>query len=95
MIASGEKKEEYRDYTEFWQARLMLYDITERNNITPHKRYYDYKKFDTVTFQHGYRRDASRMVFEFKGVEARNGKPEWGAEPGKEYFVISLGKRIS
>ena len=27
-----------------------------------------------------------------KGIEIREGDPEWGAEPGKLYFVIKHGK---
>ena len=29
-----------------------------------------------------------------KGIEIRTGNPEWGAEPGKLYFVILHGKQI-
>lgn len=39
--------------------------------------------------------DKSRIKeFEHKGIEIRTGNPEWGAEPGKIYFVILHGKEI-
>ena len=38
--------------------------------------------------------DTERILkFEHAGIEIRTGKPEWGAEPGKLYFVIKHGKR--
>lgn len=40
--------------------------------------------------------DTERIIqFEHAGIEIRKGNPEWGAEPGKIYFVIKHGKRIS
>lgn len=36
--------------------------------------------------------DTSRILkLEHKGIEIREGNPEWGAEPGKLYFVIKHG----
>lgn len=44
-----------------------------------------YPKFD----------NKDRIVeFEHEGIEIRQGNPEWGAEPGKIYFVIKHGKQI-
>lgn len=54
----------------------------------------DFKKFKTVTFQHGYSKTSRRMTFELLGYEVRTGKIEWGAAPGVKYFVIKLGKRL-
>jgi hypothetical protein len=34
------------------------------------------------------------MTFEIKDIILGRGKEEWGAEPGKDYFVIKLGERI-
>jgi hypothetical protein len=53
-----------------------------------------FKKFDVNTMTLGYPKstDTSRMKnFEHKGIEIRTGNPEWGAEPGKLYFVIKHG----
>ena len=39
--------------------------------------------------------DTERILkLEHKGIEIREGKPEWGAEPGKKYFVIKHGQPI-
>lgn len=34
------------------------------------------------------------LTLEHKGIEIREGNPEWGAESGKIYFVIKHGKII-
>lgn len=51
-----------------------------------------FKKFDKVVFTLGYPKadDTSRRL-EFKNPKIRigTGRPEWGAEPGKNYFVIT------
>jgi len=39
--------------------------------------------------------DTERILkLEHKGIEIREGNPDWGAEPGKLYFVIKHGKII-
>ncbi len=87
MIKSGEKKEEYREVTNHWHKRLCngalnIFDI-------------GYKEFDTVTFTNGYSPISPRIEIEFKGITVRTGKQEWGAESGKKYFVIKLGKILT
>ena len=79
LLQSGVKPEEYRELKPFWAKRLCG------------------KTFDSVEFTLGYPKadDTSRrMTFECNGIVVTTGNPEWGAEPGKEYFVIKLGKRI-
>lgn len=91
MIASGEKKEEYRDEKEFWVKRLFV----------NHSEYFQLKKnkkgssmFTHVKFARGghFHPSILQMVIELKGYEYRTGNPDWGAEPGKEYLVIKLGQ---
>ncbi len=56
-----------------------------------------FKNFTTNTLTKGYphKEDMSRKkVYEHKGIEINYGKSEWGAEPGKLYFVIKHGKRL-
>lgn len=52
-------------------------------------------KFDVVEFKNGYQKTAPVMNKAFKNIQVRPGKPEWGAEPGKKYFVIELGELCS
>ena len=53
------------------------------------------RKYDTITFSNGYAKDRPQLVIELKGIEIREGKPEWGAEPGKKYFVLKTGQILS
>ena len=95
LIASGEKKEEYREIKPYWGKRLT--DLPNGHYLFSHR--YGYQKFHfkditSVTFYLGYQKDRPSMTFKVDGIEIGKGKEEWGAEPGKEYFVIKLGERI-
>lgn len=84
MILSGEKTEEYRDITIYWFSRLFDYVA-----CIPHS-----KRFDTITFSNGYSKNRPQFVIEFKGIEIREGNPEWGVVPWEKYFVLKLGSVI-
>lgn len=102
MIDSGVKLEEYREIKGYWVKRLLCWigrscqffgeDYSRTDRLQIPSGYY--KAFDVVEFQHGYSKTARRMKFECLGIEIRTGNTDWGAEPGKEYFVIKLGKRL-
>lgn len=56
-----------------------------------------FKKFDKNIMTLGYPKsgDTERILkLEHKGIEIREGNPEWGAEPGKLYFVIKHGEKL-
>ena len=80
MIATGVKKEEYREVKEFYIKRL--YD-TDRH----------FKHYDAVRFHRGQGGKVSILV-ECKGIRIGLGKPDWGA-PEEDVFIISLGEIIS
>lgn len=86
MIASGEKKEEYREIKDYWVNRLC--------NVGAEVEHcgLDYKDFDIVEFKNGYSKDAPKVHLQFIECYVDKGKPEWGAELDKEYFVIKLGE---
>lgn len=92
LILSGEKKEEYRDITEYWIKRLF---VNHREYFTLLKKGSQSLQFTHICFQHGYANDAPRFEIECKGIKIATGKKKWGAEKGKKYFVIKLGKIIS
>jgi len=101
MIASGEKPEEYREIKKYWAVRLCgssQYNGNDKGLLPKDKSTYwngfypiNFEKYDYVKFTNGYGKNAPTKVVEFKGIEIRTGNHEWGAEPGKEYFVIKLG----
>lgn len=93
MIASGEKKEEYRGIKPFWIKRLLS-NIEHLETIDDVKAVgARFKTFEYIHFANGYNRPRKINV-ECLGIEIKTGKSEWGAEPGKEYFVIKLGDII-
>lgn len=87
LIKIGEKKEEYREINDYWKKRLV-YKLGDRHNgiLTV------LESFDNLVLTLGYPRkdDADRHLF-FRNPRIRigEGKQEWGAEPGKRYFVIT------
>lgn len=92
LISSGVKLEEYREINLYWMRRLCV--------PLPRGRYSleDFYYFQRVVFTLGYPRkgDLSRRVaFRDINIRVDFGRPEWGAEPGKKYFVISWGSRCS
>ena len=84
IIKSGIKKEEYRELTEYWARRLLFFPYTIGRSM--------HRNFISVCFHRGYTNEKS--YYEFNGIEIGTGRPEWGAEPGKQYFIIKLGKEI-
>lgn len=81
MIASGEKKEEYRDYGAYWANRLHNFLCRSREKIA------------IVSFSKGYKK--AGMFFRIedisKTIDCIN--PEWG-EPTSQHYVIRLGERV-
>ncbi len=89
MIASGEKPEEYREIKLYWNIRLLenFYGIMPANP--------EFQMFDAVHFKNGYSKQAPEMAFEFLGITIGEGKPEWGAKAGEQYYIIQLGEKIT
>lgn len=83
MIESGEKKEEYREIKDYWKSRLCCGFPSLYSEID----------FDVVSFRNGYTKDAPVINLKWEGMDVREGRPEWGAEVGKKYFVIKLGEK--
>lgn len=86
MIASGEKKEEYRALKYYWWRRL-----TDTTSVSGGMR--KDKVFDVVIFRNGYAKNAPTITIEFKGISIGHGKYEWGATG--ESFIIKLGEILS
>lgn len=88
MIKAGVKLEEYREITDYWKTRLIYgEDIDRWGNYEVF-----FNNFDKLVFSLGYPKvgDTSRRL-EFNAPKIRigEGRQEWGAEPGKLYFVIT------
>lgn len=77
MIASGIKREEYREMKPYWHKRLLN------------------KHYDAIRFRNGYKKNAPRMLVEFKGLQSSLGIVEWGAPEGIPVYIIKLGKILN
>lgn len=97
LIKSGVKLEEYREVKETYIKRFC----TEQNKDCPWLNpvgsitFIIRNDFDTLVFTLGYPKKTDterRLVFKNPKIEVRTGKPEWGAVPGKNYFVITWDK---
>lgn len=90
MIASGEKKEEYREIKPFWIRRLHTIYKSDKSVEGNHQ-----KPFDKVFFRNGYASNAPTMEVEFKGLDIGPAKPEWSDNWQGDVFIIKLGDIIS
>lgn len=79
MILSGEKKEEYRDIKPYYMKRFR--------NLWGYPAYWH--EIHTVAFRNGYSNNSPMFVAEVS-LGLGTGKPEWGAEPGKKYYVLRI-----
>lgn len=78
MIKSGEKKEEYREIKPYYKSRFFNEYKKNNNNLC----FY-------VIFRNGYRKDSPKIKC-YISLYLKTGKPEWGAELNKAYFVLKI-----
>lgn len=90
MILSGEKKEEYRDITQYYLSRLTHYDKKTHDS----KKKVEYKKFDYVCLTNGYNPKSRRFFIEYISTHAGIGKEKWGAKKNQQYYVITVGEVV-
>ena len=101
LIKVGVKKEEYREISEYWFKRfcntapaiyrIMFRICMETKDFTMAKET-NITKYSALVFTLGYPKaddTERRLVFKNPKIRIGEGKPEWGAEPGKMYFVIT------
>lgn len=87
LIKSGEKKEEYREIKPFWKKRLRNVVLKTALSTV----YEGFQRYDRLVFTLGYPKaddTERRLTFKNPSIRIGMGRPEWGAEPGKQYFVI-------
>lgn len=83
MIRSGEKPEEYRARTSYWETRLeTAFECSIDEAIENGAR-------AVVRFRNGYRSDSPSFAALVR-LWIGPGREEWGAEPGVEYFILRI-----
>lgn len=78
MIESGEKREEYREYKDYWRKRLIDLDTLRL------------KPYTHVRFRYGYTKRT--MLFKIDSITVDVGNPDWGA-PFYPVFIIKFHKQ--
>lgn len=79
MIKSGEKKEDYREIKPYWTTRFHKYFHNRRGLLVPRK----------VIFRNGYKYNSPKIEC-ICWLKRGQGKEEWGAELGKEYYILEI-----
>ena len=79
MILSGEKKEEYREIKPYYDSRF--FNEWKRNH---HSTFFD------IIFKNGYSKNSPSIKCHISLYRGLTGKKEWGAEPGKMYYVLKI-----
>jgi hypothetical protein len=98
MIASGDKKEEYRESKMYWWTRIGRWMANSIPDGDAFDILFGEKKPKVVAFSLGYNK--ADMFFVVDTVLDPDAKypertchPEWG-EPGFPHYVIKLGERV-
>ena len=82
MIKSGEKKEEYREIKPYYNVRFGFIDD---DNLKIHT----IQVCKTIKLRNGYSKNSPTLECKVKIIKGY-GKPEWGAEPNKLYYVLKI-----
>ena len=81
MILSGEKKEEYREITPYYEKRFRNMGMLDDNGGW----------YGELRLRNGYHANAPTLQIRallFIGP----GRSEWGAEPGRTYYILDILK---
>ena len=98
MILAGVKKEEYREVTKYWATRfskIFPIDMQFSNLLTA---MYPYSFIPsggvsrTILFRNGYSKNSPSFKAVCTLEDIRTGNTDWGAEQGKEYYVLRILK---
>ena len=84
MILSGEKKEEYREIKPYYRSRFNNLFCMAPYSGLPYG--HDIVK---IMFRNGYSTNSPSFIAECT-LDIKTGRTEWGAEAGKEYYVLKI-----
>lgn len=89
MIKAGEKKEEYREIKPYWASRLFKTQMSWGVGLEYFLNNKDVEQYGYIKLRNGYRKDSPSITC-YCHIHRGQGKKEWGAEPGKEYYVLEI-----
>ena len=83
MIYDGVKTEEYREIGDYWRTRFFHAGLLDKDGKTAEGALAD------VILANGYGEKAPQLLARVS-LRIGQGNPKWGAEPGKEYYVLLI-----
>ena len=94
MIRSGEKKEEYRAVSPYYTARLKTYlPYIYCQNAVAEKVFRAAGEkgipFKGIVLRAGYSLLSPAVMIHGR-ITIGHGRPEWGALPGEEYYILHI-----
>lgn len=84
MILSGEKKEEYREIKPYYETRFRNAWKGSLIGGNAHRE---------IMFRNGYGKKFPSLIAKCT-LSVGTGREEWGAEKGKEYFVLTIHENV-
>ena len=82
-IMDGTKCEEYREIKPYWTVRLRNAGLLDEDgNVLP-------GVIGQAVIHAGYRPDSRKGFIRFL-LRKGQGRSEWGAEPGREYYILGI-----
>jgi len=89
MIKTGIKKEEYREIKPYYDSRFgkYLFGLTLDEELMTNEILSIYTI--PIIFRNGYSKNSPKIKCICK-IQRGYGKEEWGAEKGKEYYVLEI-----
>ena len=89
MIASGEKKAEYRDFKPYWKVRIEKWLANQSSSWGGLGK----NKLLVIGFSCGYRKPDMFFLLHGHSVEEWAEQPEWG-EPDTPHYVLGLREQV-
>lgn len=94
LIAGGVKKEEYREIKPYYDNRLLnLFGAIRVGNELVQGQYVPEEirreQVQQVIFRNGYSADAPQLIA-LCSLRIGEGREEWGAVPGKKYYILEI-----
>lgn len=85
MILSGEKNEEYRKISPYYGDRFYPYTLKYKSEASG-----VWKQIPaSIRFRNGYSSGSPSFVA-ICTIDIGEGRPEWGAEPGRRYYRLHI-----
>lgn len=86
MIKAGEKLEEYREIKPYYDRRLLNYfEHTDYGSFVVINPYNEKQ----IILRNGYNKESPSLLC-LCTLDMGTGKPEWGAEENKKYYILRI-----